>query len=241
MLYVVGSEQTLHFQQLFKVLELLGFEWAKNCVHVPFGLIRFKDGRMSTRAGKMVLLEEVLERAESLALKIIEEKNPSLPDKPAVAAAVAVGAIRFGDLSNDRIKDIEFDWDKVLDFSGETAAYIQYAHTRICSILRKAGEMPEAPEEECLHRLDSEEEKTLLKVLAAMPEKVRASAESYRPSILARYLVDVAREFNRFYHNCPVLGSDPLLQKARLLLVGATRQVIANGLGLLGIAAPREM
>lgn len=241
MLYVVGSEQTLHFQQMFKVLELLGFEWAKNCVHVPFGLIRFKDGRMSTRAGKMVLLEEVLERAESLALKIIEEKNPSLPDKPAVAAAVAVGAIRFGDLSNDRIKDIEFDWDKVLDFSGETAAYIQYAHTRICSILRKAGETPEAPEEECLHRLNSEEEKTLLKVLAAMPEKVRASAESYRPSILARYLVDVAREFNRFYHNCPVLGSDPLLQKARLLLVGATRQVIANGLGLLGIAAPREM
>ncbi len=137
-LYVVGAEQTLHFQQLFKVLELLGFEWTSKCAHVPFGLIRFKEGRMSTREGKIILLEEVLNRSIEMAREIIEEKNPDLADKESAARAVGLGAVRFGDLSNDRIKNIEFDWEKALDFSGETAAYIQYSHARICSILRKS-------------------------------------------------------------------------------------------------------
>ncbi len=240
-LYVVGAEQTLHFQQLFKVLELLGFEWAKDCVHVPFGLIRFKEGRMSTRAGKIILLEEVLKRSIDMAREIIEEKNPDLADKERAAIAVGLGAVRFGDLSNDRIKNIEFDWEKVLDFSGETAAYIQYAHARICSILRKAGADYGQWSDQAASLLVKDEETVLIKTLAILPDKIVAAADVYRPSILARYLVDVAREFNRFYHNCPVLSSEGELQHGRLLLIGAARQVIANGLALLGIEAPEEM
>ena len=240
-LYVVGAEQTLHFQQLFKILELLGFEWAKSCVHVPFGLIRFKEGKMSTRAGRIILLEEVLQRSIDMAREIIEEKNPDLADKENAAKAVGLGAVRFGDLSNDRIKNIEFDWEKVLDFSGETAAYIQYAHARICSILRKTSADCKVWDDQATSLLLQEEEINLVKTLALLPEKIMASAENYRPSILARYLIDVARDFNRFYHNCPVLGSEGALQHGRLLLIDATRQVIANGLALLGIVAPEEM
>jgi len=240
-LYVVGAEQTLHFQQLFKVLELLGFKWAKQCVHVPFGLIRFKEGRMSTRAGKIVLLEEVLTRSIEMARDIIEEKNPDLADKESAAKAVGLGAVRFGDLSNDRIKNIEFDWEKVLDFSGETAAYIQYAHARICSILKKSELDYHQWSDQAASLLVEAEEINLIKNLAILPEKIIASAEVYRPSILARYLVDVAREFNRFYHNCPVLISTGDLKHGRLLLCAAARQVIANGLALLGIDAPDEM
>jgi len=240
-LYVVGAEQTLHFQQLFKVLELMGYKWANDCVHVPFGMIRFKEGRMSTRAGKIILLEEVLQKSIEMARDIIEEKNPDLEDKESAAEAVGIGAIRFGDLSNDRIKNVEFDWDKVLDFSGETAAYIQYAHARICSIIRKAEPGYLEWDEKAISSLTREEEVTLVKTLALLPEKVIASAESYKPSILARYLIDVAREFNRFYHNCPVLSSEAEIQHGRLLLIDATRQVIANGLGLLGIIAPEKM
>lgn len=240
-LYVVGAEQTLHFQQLFKVLEMLGFEWAKNCAHVPFGLIRFQEGKMSTRAGTIILLEEVLKRSIDMAREIIEEKNPDLQDKDIAARAVGLGAIRFGDLSNDRIKNIEFDWDKALDFSGETAAYIQYAHARISSILRKGGLCDTAWDDRTASLLTRDEEITLIKTLAILPDKILASAESYKPSILARYLIDVAREFNRFYHNCPVLNSEEDLKHGRLLLINATRQVIANGLVLLGIEAPEEM
>ena len=240
-LYVVGAEQKLHFQQMVKILELLGFPWAQDCIHVPFGLIRFKEGRMSTREGKMILLEEVLRRAINLAREIIEEKNPDLADKESAAKMVGLGAVRFGDLSDDRVKDIEFDWDKVLDFSGETAAYIQYAHARICSILRRGGSALPEWSEEAVAALGREEEKALVKTLAAYPGKIEASAASYRPSILARYLIDVARDFNRFYHECPVLVDNPQLRQARLLLILAVRQVIKNGLGLLGIAAPEEM
>lgn len=240
-LYVVGAEQTLHFQQLFKVLELLGFEWASKCVHVPFGMIRFKEGRMSTRAGKIILLEEVLQRSIEMARAIIEEKNPDLEDKESAAQAVGLGAVRFGDLSNDRVKNIEFDWEKVLDFSGETAAYIQYSHARICSILRKAGGDFLQWDDRVVSLLVEDEEICLIKSLALLPEKIITSAESYRPSVLARYLIDVARDFNRLYHNCPVLSSEAELKHGRLLLISATRQVLANGLALLGIIAPEKM
>ena len=240
-LYVVGAEQKLHFEQLFKILELLGFNWARDLVHVPFGLIRFKGGRMSTREGKIILLEEVLEKAIGLAREIIEEKNPGLKEKDQAALAIGLGAVRFGDLSNDRIKDIEFDWNKVMDFAGETASYVQYSHARICSILRKAPPLEGKQAGELIALLKEDEETTLLKLLSGLPEKVLLAAEGYRPSIIARYLLEAAREFNRFYHCCPVLTSEPELQAARLLLIDGTRQVLANGLSLLGIDAPEEM
>lgn len=240
-LYVVGAEQKLHFEQLFKILELLGFNWARDLVHVPFGLIRFKGGRMSTREGKIILLEEVLEKAIGLAREIIEEKNPGLKEKDQAALAIGLGAVRFGDLSNDRIKDIEFDWNKVMDFAGETASYVQYSHARICSILRKAPPLEGKQAGELIALLKEDEETALLKLLSGLPEKVLLAAEGYRPSIIARYLLEAAREFNRFYHCCPVLTSEPELQAARLLLIDGTRQVLANGLSLLGIDAPEEM
>jgi len=240
-LYVVGAEQVLHFQQLFKILELLGFEWANKCFHVPFGLIRFKEGRMSTRAGKIILMEEVLQRSVAMAKKIIEEKNPQLPDKDIAAKMVGLGAVRFGDLSNDRIKNIEFDWDKVLDFSGETAVYIQYAHARIASILRKSEQESISWDSNAVKLLLKEEETALVKMLSLFPGVILGAAESFRPSVIARYLIDLAREFNRFYHNCPVLTDDINLKQGRLLLIGATKHVLASGLRLLGIEAPEEM
>jgi arginyl-tRNA synthetase len=249
LLYVVGAEQTLHFKQLFKILELMGYSWARDCVHISFGLIYFKEGRMSTREGRVIFLEDVLNRALDLAYNIIKEKNPDLLHKEKAARMVGLGAVIFGDLINDRIKDIEFDWDKVLDFSGETAPYVQYAHARICSIFRKAareGEDVSLPVDNFPDLLEagflsSPEEEQLVITLARFVEQVRRAAQEYRPSYLARYLVDLARDFNKFYHNCPVLTAEKSLRRARLLLIKGVRIVLHNGLALLGIEAPEEM
>ncbi len=238
-LYVVGADQKLHFQQFFRVLELMGKEWASRCFHIPFGLVRFKDGKMSTRKGKVVLLEEVLNKAITLAMDIIKEKNPSLEHKEEVARQVGIGAVIFGDLSNDRIKDVEFDWEKILDFSGETGPYIQYSHARTCSILRK-----ETPGEAIDIKgglYTAREEEILILTLGRFGQAVERAAEQNKPSVIARYLLDLARDFNHFYHNCPVLKGERETKEARLLLVEAVRQVLANGLYLLGIEAPEEM
>jgi arginyl-tRNA synthetase len=238
-LYVVGADQILHFRQFFKVLKLMGLDWADRCEHVPFGLVRFKDGKMSTRKGKVVLLEEVLNKAVQLSLDIIAEKNPSLAAKETVARQVGIGAIIFGDLSNDRIKDVEFDWDKILDFSGETGPYIQYSHARICSILRKEAPPPGSPVRGEVYT--AKEEEILLLQLGRFPETVERAAELNKPSIIARYLIDLARDFNQFYHHCPVLKAEGSIKTGRLILVDAVRQVLARGLYLLGIEAPEEM
>ncbi|MDW7684323.1 MAG: arginine--tRNA ligase [Bacillota bacterium] len=238
MLYVVGADQSLHFQQVFTVLKKLGYDWAEQCVHVPFGLIRFKEGKMSTRQGTLVFLEDVLDRATELARQIIQEKNPGLDNKEEVARQVGIGAVIFGDLSNDRIKNIEFDWDKVLDFSGETAPYIQYSHARICSILRKAPNRSMAYNAALL---TSDEEQAVVGTLARFSDAIARAAMTYKPSVIARYLLDLAADFNKFYHQCPVLHAEEDVRNARLALVDAVRQVLVNGLYLLGITAPEEM
>lgn len=236
-LYVVGVDQTLHFRQLFAVLKKMGFQWAENCQHVPFGMIRFGGGKMSTRQGSLVFLSDVLDEAIGLAGEIIAKKNPDLANSQTVARQVGVGALIFGDLSNDRIKDIDFDWNQVMDFSGETAPYIQYAHARACSILRKDSRGPEAD----YSLLVGEYEYSLVAALGKLPQVIERAATTTKPSYIARYLIEVAKDFSRFYHQCPVLNAPPSVKGARLALIDAVRLVLANGLALLGIEAPEEM
>ena len=239
MLYVVGAQQNLHFQQLFKVLELMGCDWVKNCAHVNFGTMRFKEGRMSTREGKIVFLEEVFERAVALTQAIIEQKNPDLKRKEEVAHDVGIGAVLFADLSTRRIKDVAFDWDEVLNFDGETGPYVQYTHARFCSMLRKYGKPVEADVDFSL--LKAKEELAVVRLLERFPQTIRAAAESYEPSLIARHLIDLSAEANRFYHACRVLSEDAGVTKARILIVAAVKTVLAKGLYLLGMEAPEEM
>lgn len=242
LVYVVGSEQRMHFQQLFSVLQKLGFPKEK-FVHVDFGLFRFPEGKMSTRKGKVIFLEEVLNKAMEMAEKIIEEKNPGLKNKKEVAKMVGIGAIIFGDLSNDRIKDVEFDWNRILSFEGETAPYLQYTHARACSILRKAksekqtGVSPKADFEV----LSTPEELAVIKKLSEFPDILVKVAQTYKPHHLAGYLIVLGQQFNAFYHKHPVIAEHKELMKARLLLVDSVRQVLENGLKLMGIRAPDEM
>ncbi|MBT3814508.1 arginine--tRNA ligase [Candidatus Woesearchaeota archaeon] len=237
-LYVVGSEQKLHFRQLFKVLELAG-EDKEKFTHADFGLFRFPEGKMSTRKGKVIFLEDVLDKAIKLASEIIEKKNPDLKNKKKVAIQVGVGAIIFADLSNDRTRNIDFDWDRMLSFDGETGPYLQYTHARASSILRKANSKVSSKINFSLLSLD--EEKAVIRLLYDFPERIVKAAETYKPHHIANHLISLAQAFNEFYHKCPVISERDEQMNARLLLVDSVRQVLENGLRLLGIKAPDEM
>lgn len=238
LLYIVGQEQKLHFKQLFKVAELFGFNKEK-FYHAEFGHFRFPEGKMSTRKGQVIFLEEVLDKAISLAKKIIEEKNPGLENKEAVAKVVGVGSIIFGDLSNDRVKNIDFDWDRMLNFEGETGPYLQYTHARACSILRKSNKNVTPRVNFSL--LNTEQEKKVITILYNFSDILKRVIKSYKPHHLAQYLISLAQAFNEFYHACPVITDNKELEQARLLLVDSVRQILENGLYLLGIQAPKEM
>ncbi len=239
-LYVVGNEQSLHFKQLFKVIELLEFEWAPRCHHIPFGLIRFKDAKLSTREGNVIFLEEVLEKSKQLVRDIIREKNPDLEDADEVAHQVGVGAVVFNDLKSRRIKDVSFDWNELLNFDGRTGPYLQYTHARICSILRKHGEDVRADVD--FTRLGEKAERALVTRVASFSQRIRNAARDYEPSLISEYLLDLAEEFNSYYANHRILLDDDAdLRAARVLLADVVRMVLRNGLKLLGLQAPERM
>ena len=239
-LYVVGAEQSLHFQQFKAVLKRCGADWESRIEHIPFGLVRLLEGKLSTREGRVIGLKEVLDRAVALAREAVEEKNPELADKDAVAEQVGVGAVVFHDLKHQRQKDVVFDWKEVLSFEGDTGPYLQYTHARCCSILRKAERALPDPAAIDAALLDGAHE--LFVAIGRLPQAIREAAQKREPMVLAHALLKVGGAGNAFYREQRVLGTgDPALEDARLAAVVALRDALANGLGLLGVPAPEEM
>lgn len=241
-IYVVGNEQRLHFKQVFKVLELMGYpEYARKCEHVPFGLVVDKDGeKIGSRKGNSIFLEDILKEAIQKVEKIIDEKNPGLEDKEEVARKVGVGAIIFNDLSNSRIKDEIFDWDMLLNFQGETGPYIQYIYVRTRSLLDKAGYVPDL-ENINFSKLQEKEAVETLKLLYRFNEFVTLAADKNEPSIISRYLIDVAQNFSTFYNEHKIITEDKTVQDARLALTYAVGTVLKSGVTLLGMEMPNKM
>ena len=244
-IYVVASQQNLHFQQWFKILELMGYEYAKDCVHVPFGLVSLEEGTMSTRHGRVVFLEDVLNRAVDQTREIIKEKGVATDNIDETAHQVGIGAVIFNELSNNRIKDYVFSWDKVLDFNGETGPYVQYTYARCASVLRNAGEEAVAKAQDAkalkAEYITSESAFQLARLLYKLPQVVQEAGERYEPSIVTRHIVDIAQSFNRFYHDEHILVENEEEKAAKLALVIAAKTAIKNGLALLGMEAPERM
>lgn len=240
-LYVTGQEQKLHFAQVFKVVELLGNEWAKDqLVHIPYGLVSLEGAKLSTRSGNIIYAEDILLEAISKIKEIIEEKNPNIPDKDETAKKIGVGAVLFNDLYNQRIKDVSFKWEKLLNFDGETGPYVQYTYARCASILRKVEDFSPANSIDytLLTDVDSME---LLKELSRFPKVVVDASEKYEPSVVARFAVDVAQAFNKFYNANRINVEDKATRDARVTLVYLTKKVIKDAMALLGIDCPEQM
>lgn len=239
-IYVTGLEQKLHFAQVFKVIELLGFDWYDQLVHVPYGLVSMEGGKLSTRNGNVIYAEEILHESINKIYEIIEEKNPDLEDKETVARQVGIGAILFNDLYNQRIKDVVFNWDKILNFDGETGPYVQYTYARCASVLRKAGEIT-MPEDIDYSILTDEATMNLLKDITRFPSVVKDAADKFEPFMISRFAVSVAQHFNKFYHDCQINVEDEKVKMARLKVVMLTKKVIKDALELLGIECPEQM
>lgn len=240
-LYVVAYQQNLHFKQIFKVLELMGKPWAKDLVHVAYGMVSLLDDNgnqvaMSTRNGTVVLLEDVLKKCHEKCLEIIEQKNPDLEDKENVARQVGTGAVIFGALSNSKIKDIAFSYSKILNFDGETGPYVQYTAARIKSVLRKGGAIGKYEIKNV-----NEDEYQLIALLSTFPDVVKAAAERLEPFFVTRYAIDVASAFNKFYFDCKIIGDDANETNFRLTISSATLTVLSSALTLLGIKVPERM
>lgn len=238
-LYIVGAPQTLHFQQLFAVLEKMGKTWAKDCYHIPFGYISLEDGNLSTRQGKVVFLEDVLKKAVEKTAEIIQSRNPDLPNKEQVSKQVGIGAVIFQELFNNRIKDYTFTWDRTLNFEGETGPYVQYTHARASSILEKADEDATAPNTRAI--TDNDEAYLLVGALAAYPGAIIEAMDKNEPYLLTRQILEIAKQFNKFYNTTPILKAEPETRNALLQLVRATQRVLSDGLSILGIEAPQKM
>ena len=239
-IYVTGLEQKLHFAQVFKVIELLGYDWYKDLVHVPYGLVSMEGGKLSTRNGNVIYAEEILHESINKIYEIIEEKNPDLPDKETVARQVGIGAILFNDLYNQRIKDVVFNWDKILNFDGETGPYVQYTYARCASVFRKVGDV-QIPDEIDYSVLTDDVTMNLLKDITRFPGIVKDAADKFEPFMIARFAVSVAQHFNKFYHDCQINVKEENVKMARLKVVQMTMKVIKDALELLGIECPEQM
>lgn len=240
-IYLTALDQNLHFAQWFKVIEKMGYEWSKDLVHVPFGLVSLDTGKLSTRHGNVVLMEELLNQAINETTKIIEEKNPDLPNKEEVAKQVGIGAVIFNDLYNNRIKDVVFSWSRMLNFDGETGPYVQYTHARACSLINKVCGSEEIDKNVDFSLLNDEASVEVCKLIEMYPAKIKDAAAKFEPSIVTRHLVDIAQAFNKFYHDNPIMSSEDEVKKARIALVYAVKTILASGLKLLGINAPKQM
>lgn len=238
-IYVVGAQQELHFKQCFEIIKRMGYDWYKDMVHVQFGMVALEEGTMSTRKGRVVFLEDVLNQAIDRTRQIIEEKNPDAENIDEVAKAVGVGAVVFQELSNSRIKDYTFSWDRTLSFEGETGPYVQYTHARCCAVLRKAGQPVSADIN--YEALSDQDAADVLSVLETFNKSIMTAMKKNEPHIVTRFVLDLAQAFNKFYHNSPILVEDADLRAARLALVEATRQTIENALKILGMKAPQKM
>jgi len=237
-LYVVAYQQDLHFRQCFKTIELMGYEWAKDLEHVAFGMVSYEGQTLSTREGRVVYLEDLLERAQEKALDIIKEKSPNLENKEDVARQVGIGAVVYSTLQNNRIKDIDFWWDRALNFEGDTGPYVQYTYTRCCSVMRKAGDIAAAPD---YNALCDDEAQYILRLLARFPEDVRAACKTNEPFMITRAVTEIAKAYNKFYYEHRILDGDAGEQSARIQLTDAVRNVIKTGLFLIGMEAPERM
>jgi len=241
-LYVVDVRQSLHFQQIFKTLELAGYPWADRCQHIPYELVNLPGNVvMASREGTVVLLEDLIREATRRALEVVEQKNPELSaeKKRAIAHAVGIGGIKYPMLNRENTKIVTFDWEAALDFNGQAAPYIQYAYVRANSILRKGGGV--IPPEHAFNYEMSQAEIQLVDLISRFPKEVQRSAAEYRPLYIATLAYELARAFSDFYNDCPVLQAEEPVRSGRLRLVAAARQSIANALALLGITAPEAM
>ena len=243
-IYLTAIDQNLHFQQWFKVIDLMGYDWAKDLEHISFGLVSLDSGKLSTRRGNVVLMEDILNSSVYKAKNIIKEKNPDLEDKDKVAEQVGIGAIIFNDLYNSRLKNVVFDLERMLNFEGETAPYVQYTHARACSILKMEDFSKDSLKN--LNDIDfslitDDFSFSLLKLLSQFPEKIEDAANKFEPYIITRNIVDICKAFNKFYNQNNIKNSEPNLKKARILIVYAVKIVIEIGLKLLGIDTPEKM
>ncbi len=238
-IYVTAVDQKLHFEQWFKVIQLMGYEWHESLTHVPFGLVSLESGKLSTRKGNVISMEELLDEAVQKTLSIIDEKNPNLENKQKVAKDVGIGAIIFNDLYNSRIKDVVFSWERILNFDGETGPYVQYTHARACSVLAKANYAKATDVDYSL--ITDASTLALVKLFDTFNDKLENVIKKDEPYLLTRHLVDIAKAFNKFYHNNTIITDDEATTKARLAVVESTRSVLEIGLNLLGINAPEKM